>query len=122
VTGRPRSRSTWRRCTPWHRSNSWDEDLFDTTGNETTANIDAFTQVFEQGATEGIGFYFSSGDCSTEDPAIVANGLNCDTTSSEPQVGFPPALLRRLQRRHRRRLAEHRLPGLVLQVAVRNID
>jgi len=70
-------------------SNSWDEDLFDTNGNESAANIDAFTQVFEQGATEGIGFYFSSGDCSTEDPAIVADGLNCDPTSSEPQVGFP---------------------------------
>ena len=70
-------------------SNSWDEDLFDTNGNETTANINAFTQLFEQGAAEGIGFYFASGDCSTNDPAIVGSGLNCDTFSSEPQVTFP---------------------------------
>jgi subtilase family serine protease len=70
-------------------TNSWDEDLFDTTGNEPVASIDAYTQVFEAGAVEGIGFYFASGDCSTDDPAIVDNGLNCDTTSSEPQVTFP---------------------------------
>jgi subtilase family serine protease len=70
-------------------TNSWDEDLFDTNGNEPAGSIDAFTQAFEQGATEGIGFYFSSGDCSTDDPAIVANGLNCDPDSSEPQVTFP---------------------------------
>jgi subtilase family serine protease len=70
-------------------TNSWDEDLFDTTGNEPVATIDEYTQLFEQGAVEGIGFYFASGDCSTDDPAIVANGLNCDPTSSEPQVTFP---------------------------------
>jgi subtilase family serine protease len=70
-------------------SNSWDEDLFDTNGNEPVGSINAFTQTFEQGATEGIGFYFASGDCSTDAPAIVDSGLNCDTTSSEAQVTFP---------------------------------
>jgi subtilase family serine protease len=70
-------------------TNSWDEDLFDTNGNEPAASIAAYDQVFEQGAVEGIGFYFSSGDCSTDDPAIVDNGLNCDPDSSEPQVSFP---------------------------------
>jgi subtilase family serine protease len=70
-------------------TNSWDEDLADTNGNEPAGNIQAFTQAFEQGATEGIGFYFASGDCSTDDPAIVADGLNCDLDSSEPQVTFP---------------------------------
>jgi subtilase family serine protease len=70
-------------------SNSWDADLFDTNGNEPPGTIEAYTQTFEEGATEGIGFYFSSGDCSTDDPAIVNSGLNCDTSSSEPQVTFP---------------------------------
>ena len=70
-------------------TNSWDGDLFDTTGNEPTATINEYEQLFQQGAVEGIGFYFSSGDCSTDDPAILANGLNCDGTSSEPQVTFP---------------------------------
>ena len=70
-------------------TNSWDEDLFDTNGNEPVATINEYNQVFEQGAVEGIGFYFSSGDCSTDDPAIVDAGLNCDTASAEPQVTFP---------------------------------
>jgi subtilase family serine protease len=70
-------------------TNSWGEDLYDTTGNESVGTIEAFTQIFEEGATEGIGFYFSSGDCSTEDPAIVSNGLSCDAHSSEPQTTFP---------------------------------
>jgi subtilase family serine protease len=70
-------------------SNSWDGDLFDYNGNEPAGTIQAYTQTFEAGAAEGIGFYFSSGDCSTDDPAIVANGLNCDPDSSQPQVTFP---------------------------------
>jgi subtilase family serine protease len=70
-------------------TDSWDEDLFDTTGNEPTASINEYTQLFEQGAVEGIGFYFASGDCSTDAPAIVGTGLNCDPDSSEPQVTFP---------------------------------
>ena len=70
-------------------TNSWGEDLFDTNGNESVGTVEAYTQIFEEGATEGIGFYFSSGDCSTEDPAIVSNGLSCDANSSEPQTIFP---------------------------------
>lgn len=70
-------------------SESWDEDLYDTNGTEPVATINEYNQLFEQGAVEGIGFYFASGDCSTDDPAIVADGLNCDSTSSEPQVTFP---------------------------------
>ncbi|HEV2636796.1 MAG TPA: S8 family serine peptidase [Actinocrinis sp.] len=70
-------------------SESVDEDLFDTNGNVPAATISAYNQIFEQGATEGIGFYFAAGDCSTDDPAIVGSGLNCDPSSSEPQVTFP---------------------------------
>jgi subtilase family serine protease len=70
-------------------SNSWLEDLFDTTGNEPVADINAYTQLFEQGAVEGIGFYFAAGDCSTNAPAIVSTGLNCDPNSTEAQVSFP---------------------------------
>jgi subtilase family serine protease len=70
-------------------SNSWDGDLFDADGNEPAGTIAAYTQTFEEGATEGIGFYFASGDCSDDDPAIVDTGLNCDTESSQPQVTFP---------------------------------
>jgi subtilase family serine protease len=70
-------------------TNSWDENLLDYSGDESASTIQAYTQAFEQAATEGIGFYFSSGDCSTSDPGIVGNGLNCDPNSSQPQVGFP---------------------------------
>jgi subtilase family serine protease len=70
-------------------TNSWDEDLFDYNGDEPASTIQAYTQAFEQGATEGIGFYFASGDCSTNDPGIVGSGLNCDPNSSQPQATFP---------------------------------
>jgi subtilase family serine protease len=70
-------------------TNSWDGDLFDFGGNEPAGTIAAYTQAFEEGATEGIGFYFSSGDCSTNDPGIVNTALNCDLNSAEPQVTFP---------------------------------
>lgn len=70
-------------------TNSWDEDLYESTGNEPIAAIRAYTRAFEEGATEGIGFYFASGDCSTDAPSIVKNGLNCDINSTEPQVTFP---------------------------------
>jgi subtilase family serine protease len=68
---------------------SWGRDIFDTNGNDPAATIEAYTQAFEEGATEGIGFYFASGDCSTEDPTIVRNGLSCDANSSEAQTNFP---------------------------------
>ncbi|MBC3839671.1 hypothetical protein GXW82_03810 [Streptacidiphilus sp. 4-A2] len=70
-------------------SDSFAEDIYDTNGNTPAANLQEYNQEFEQGAVEGIGFNFSSGDCSTEAPAIVAQGVNCDATSSEPQVQFP---------------------------------
>jgi subtilase family serine protease len=72
-------------------TNSWGGNIYDTNGIESPGTIHAYTQVFEAAATEGIGFYFSSGDCSTSDPAILAHGLNCDPASSQPQTSFPAA-------------------------------
>jgi subtilase family serine protease len=73
-------------------SDSYTEDVYDTNGNTDPALINAYVQVFEEGAAEGIGFYFASGDCSDDDPAIVSSGVNCDTYSSEPQTTLQPAI------------------------------
>jgi subtilase family serine protease len=70
-------------------TSSWDELLFDYDAIEPPGTIQAYTQLLQQGATEGIGFYFASGDCSTSDPVIVASGLNCDLNSAQPQAAFP---------------------------------
>ncbi|MFI9272110.1 protease pro-enzyme activation domain-containing protein [Kitasatospora sp. NPDC052896] len=73
-------------------SDSYTEDLYDTNGNTSPALINAYVQVFEEGAAEGIGFYFASGDCADDAPAIVGSGVNCDTYSSEPQTTFQPSI------------------------------
>jgi subtilase family serine protease len=57
-------------------SDSWGEPADDST---TTA---AYDQVFEVGAVEGIGFFFSSGDSGYEDPAE-------DPGSDQIQVDYP---------------------------------
>jgi len=57
-------------------SDSWGEPADDST---TTA---AYNQVFEVGAVEGIGFFFSSGDSGYEDPAE-------DPGSDQIQVDYP---------------------------------
>jgi subtilase family serine protease len=72
-------------------TNSWSGLLFDYNAIEPPGTIQAYTQLLQQGATEGIGFYFASGDCSTNDPVIAADGLNCDPNSSQPQAAFPAA-------------------------------
>jgi subtilase family serine protease len=57
-------------------SNSW-------TGvesHETSGDVAAYEQAFEQGATEGIGFYFSSGDDGDE---LLTTGI--------AQVDYPPS-------------------------------
>lgn len=65
-------------------SNSWtgpEQDL--------TAPVSAaFTQVFEQGTVEGIGFDFAAGDCGYNNPWTTcgAQGL-----SNYDQVNFPPS-------------------------------
>ena len=63
-------------------SNSW--TLGDDDSN-TQAQNDAAEQVFEQAAAEGIGMYFSSGDCGASDPATGCDG------SDTPQTYFPPS-------------------------------
>jgi subtilase family serine protease len=64
-------------------TNSW-SDLGD--DSITPAVRAAYDQVFQQGAAEGIGFYFSSGDCGANDPATP-----CGTSegSTKPQSNFP---------------------------------
>lgn len=67
-------------------SDSWGGVIYSTTGDEDPTAIAAYQQVFEQGAIEGIGFNFSSGDCGAEDP-----NTNCGAadTSTTPQADFP---------------------------------
>jgi subtilase family serine protease len=72
-------------------SNSWG----DLSQNYTQAMIDAEESIFKQGAIEGIGFYFSSGDCGYEVPGTPcqarygANGSKyrqTDMPTSDPWV------------------------------------
>lgn len=58
-------------------SNSWGEPADDSTTSP------VFDQVFQAGAAEGIGFYFSSGDSGYEDPAAE------DSASDKIQVDYP---------------------------------
>jgi subtilase family serine protease len=63
-------------------SDSW-------TGGEqgiTTSDTSVFDQVFEQGASEGIGFDFASGDCGYDDPSTPCGKQGLST---EYQAGFP---------------------------------
>jgi subtilase family serine protease len=70
-------------------SNSWDGLMHSTSGDESAAQIAAYEQIFEQGAIEGIGFDFSSGDCGDNSPAAAATGVNCDSTTTRAQTAFP---------------------------------
>jgi subtilase family serine protease len=70
-------------------SNSWDGLMHSTSGDESAAQIAAYEQIFEQGAIEGIGFDFSSGDCGDNSPAAAATGVNCDPTTTRAQTAFP---------------------------------
>ncbi|HEV2640780.1 MAG TPA: S53 family peptidase [Actinocrinis sp.] len=67
-------------------SDSWGGVVYSTTGNEDPAVEAEYNQVFIQGAIEGIGFNFSSGDCGAEDPAT---GCGNADTSTTPQADFP---------------------------------
>jgi subtilase family serine protease len=58
-------------------TNSWGEPADDSTTNA------AYDQVFQAGATEGIGFFFSSGDSGYEDPTYE------DPGSDKIQVDYP---------------------------------
>jgi subtilase family serine protease len=72
-------------------SNSWGESIFSTAGNEDPAVMAAYDQIFEQGATEGIAFDFSTGDCMNNDAYSVSTGLNCDPTVSRASIDWPTA-------------------------------
>lgn len=47
---------------------------------------DSYEQVFKQGAAEGVGFYFSTGDCGYYDPATRCGKAN---GSIATQVEYP---------------------------------
>jgi len=70
-------------------SSSWSGLMHTTSGDESPATIAAYEQIFQQGATEGIGFDFSAGDCGDQSKAAAATGSNCDNTTTEAQTGFP---------------------------------
>jgi len=72
-------------------SNSWGESIFSTAGNLDPSLMAAYDQVFELGATEGIAFDFSSGDCMNNDAYSVSTGLNCDPTVSRASIDWPTA-------------------------------
>jgi subtilase family serine protease len=65
-------------------SNSWAEGGGDDT--ITPAVRAAYDQVFQEGAAEGIGFYFGSGDCGANDPATPCGA---GEGSTKPQSTFP---------------------------------
>ncbi|MBV9383193.1 MAG: S8/S53 family peptidase [Streptosporangiaceae bacterium] len=68
-------------------SNSWNDDLESHTSEAVRSVYD---QVFLQGAAEGIGFYFSSGDCGEDDPhtgcPVYADGPGTEWPPSDPHV------------------------------------
>jgi subtilase family serine protease len=64
-------------------SSSWGLEL---DGSVTPALRDSYQQVFKQGAAEGIGFYFSSGDCGYYDPKTRCGSAD---GSVAKQVEFP---------------------------------
>jgi subtilase family serine protease len=66
-------------------SNSWG----DLTEHYTMALIKAEEQIFKQGAIEGIGFYFSSGDCGYEAPGTPCQARYGDFPSHQRQVDLP---------------------------------
>jgi subtilase family serine protease len=70
-------------------SNSWGEIMHSSSGDMSQSTIAAWEQIFEQGAVEGIGFDFSSGDCGDNSPAAAATGVNCDPTTTEAQDQYP---------------------------------
>jgi subtilase family serine protease len=72
-------------------SNSWGEIMHALNPDGSPSDIDpalikTYEQVFKKGAVEGIGFYFSSGDCGAEDPAT---GCGADNGSARSQLEYP---------------------------------
>jgi subtilase family serine protease len=72
-------------------SSSWGEIMhgLDSSGNPSDidpALIKAYEQVFKKGAIEGIGFYFSSGDCGDDNPAT---SCGANVGSARSQLEYP---------------------------------
>ncbi|MEZ0106108.1 subtilase family serine protease [Catenulispora sp. EB89] len=72
-------------------SNSWGElmHFLDPSGNPVDLDpslINVYEQTFQKGAAEGIGFYFSAGDCSDDNPA---SGCGAGAGSSRSQAEYP---------------------------------
>jgi subtilase family serine protease len=72
-------------------SNSWGELMhsLDSSGNPVDMDptlIKTYEQTFQKGAAEGIGFYFSSGDCSDDNPA---SSCGAGAGSSRGQAEYP---------------------------------
>lgn len=71
-------------------TDSWGEVMHTTDqGDMDPAQIAAYEAVFEQGAAEGIGFNFSSGDCGDDSPAAASTGVNCQADTSRAQDQYP---------------------------------
>lgn len=66
-------------------SNSWG----DLSEHYTQALIDAEEQIYKQGAIEGIGFYFSTGDCGYEVPGTPCQARYGDYGSTHRQTDMP---------------------------------
>lgn len=66
-------------------SNSWG----DLSEHYTQAMIDAEESIFKQGAIEGIGFYFSTGDCGYEVPGTPCQARYGDAASTHRQTDMP---------------------------------
>jgi subtilase family serine protease len=66
-------------------SNSWG----DLSEHYTQAMIDAEESIFKQGAIEGIGFYFSTGDCGYEVPGTPCQARYGDAASTRRQTDLP---------------------------------
>jgi subtilase family serine protease len=66
-------------------SNSWG----DLSEHYTQAMIDAEESIFKQGAIEGIGFYFSTGDCGYEVPGTPCQARYGDAGSTHRQTDMP---------------------------------
>jgi subtilase family serine protease len=72
-------------------SNSWGSIMHGLDGSGNPSDIDpalisAYEQVFKKGAVEGIGFYFSSGDCGDDNPAT---SCGANVGSARSQLEYP---------------------------------
>jgi subtilase family serine protease len=67
-------------------SSSFGETMHRTDGNIDAAQISQATQLFQYAASEGIGFYFASGDCGDDSSRT---GPGCDPQSARAQTEWP---------------------------------